>query len=42
MSHSKAILSADWNEEGNLVTGDENKTLSVTTKKENLYYKMHK
>ena len=33
MSHSKSIISADWNEEGNLVTGDENKTLSVTTKK---------
>ena len=29
MSHSKAVISADWNEEGNLVTGDENKTLSV-------------
>ena len=33
MMHSKAIISADWSEEGNLVTGDENKTLSVTTKK---------
>ena len=33
MSHSKSIISADWNDEGNLVTGDKNKTISVTTVK---------
>ena len=29
MSHSKSIIAADWNDEGNLVTGDKNKTISV-------------
>ena len=33
MSHSSQIVSADWNEAGNLVTGDKKNTLSVTTTK---------
>ena len=33
MSHSSPIISCDWNFEGNLVTGDEKKTLSVTNMK---------
>jgi WD repeat-containing protein 19 len=32
LNHTKAVISADWNDEGNLVTGDENKSLSVTNK----------
>jgi WD repeat-containing protein 19 len=32
MNHAKAVLSADWNDEGNLATGDENKSLSVTNR----------
>lgn len=32
MNHTKAVISADWNDEGNLVTGDENKSLSVTNR----------
>ena len=33
MTHSSQIVTADWNEMGNLVTGDKNKTISVTTTK---------
>lgn len=32
MNHSKAVATADWNDEGNLVSGDENKTISVTNR----------
>jgi len=32
LNHAKAVISADWNDEGNLVTGDENKSLSVTNR----------
>jgi WD repeat-containing protein 19 len=32
MNHTKAVCSADWNDEGNLATGDENKSLSVTNR----------
>jgi WD repeat-containing protein 19 len=32
LNHTKAVISADWNDEGNLVTGDENKSLSVTNR----------
>lgn len=31
-NHNKAITTADWNDEGNLATGDENSSLSVTNK----------
>lgn len=31
-THSKAIICADWNDEGNLVTGDENRSLCVISK----------
>lgn len=33
MSHSSQIVSADWNDQGNLVTGDKKNTISVTTTK---------
>ena len=33
MSHSSQIVSADWNEQGHLVTGDKKNTISVTTAK---------
>ena len=33
MSHSSQIVSADWNDAGNLVTGDKKNTISVTTTK---------
>jgi WD repeat-containing protein 19 len=32
LNHTKAVVSADWNDEGNLATGDENKSLSVTNR----------
>lgn len=31
-NHNKAVTTADWNDEGNLATGDENSSLSVTNK----------
>ena len=33
MSHSSQIVTADWSETGNLVTGDVKKKMSVTTLK---------
>ena len=33
MSHSSLIITADWNEAGNLETGDIKKKMSVTTLK---------
>lgn len=32
MCHSKSIFSCDWNDEGNLVTGSDDKSISVTGK----------
>jgi WD repeat-containing protein 19 len=31
-NHNKSVTTADWNDEGNLATGDENSSLSVTNK----------